>query len=118
MLSNVSPPHHVKFETQNALLVTSLLLVLRSFFNNPTSGDMEHTHLVKGLDYALLQKVKAEIVFKETESVDMQQENSQVQKSGKPLIDRRPLIEIYILTIQQSLSCDRLHRFRERKRLP
>ncbi|KAI2807734.1 hypothetical protein BLOT_005673 [Blomia tropicalis] len=24
-------------------------------------GDMEHTHLVKGLDYALLQKVKAEI---------------------------------------------------------
>ena len=26
-------------------------------------GDMEHTHLVKGLDYALLQKVKAEIEF-------------------------------------------------------
>jgi len=44
-------------------------------------GDMEHTHLVKGLDYALLQKVKAEIVFKETESVDAQQENSHVQKS-------------------------------------
>jgi len=30
-------------------------------------GDMEHTHLVKGLDYALLQKVKAEIHHKETE---------------------------------------------------
>ena len=28
-------------------------------------GDMEHTHLVKGLDYALLQKVKAEISNKE-----------------------------------------------------
>jgi len=28
-------------------------------------GDMEHTHLVKGLDYALLQKVRSEIVFKE-----------------------------------------------------
>ena len=28
-------------------------------------GDMEHTHLVKGLDYALLQKVKAEISSKE-----------------------------------------------------
>lgn len=24
-------------------------------------GDMEHTHLVKGLDYALLQKVRSEI---------------------------------------------------------
>lgn len=28
-------------------------------------GDMEHTHLVKGLDYALLQKVRSEIVSKE-----------------------------------------------------
>lgn len=28
-------------------------------------GDMEHTHLVKGLDYALLQKVRSEIVTKE-----------------------------------------------------
>ncbi|CAG2102268.1 unnamed protein product, partial [Medioppia subpectinata] len=31
-------------------------------------GDMEHTHLVKGLDYALLHKVKAEITHKETEA--------------------------------------------------
>lgn len=30
-------------------------------------GDMEHTHLVKGLDYALLQKVRSEIQHKETE---------------------------------------------------
>lgn len=30
-------------------------------------GDMEHTHLVKGLDYALLEKVRAEICLKETE---------------------------------------------------
>ncbi|KAF5281718.1 hypothetical protein FQA39_LY17739 [Lamprigera yunnana] len=30
-------------------------------------GDMEHTHLVKGLDYALLQKVRAEIQQRETE---------------------------------------------------
>lgn len=30
-------------------------------------GDMEHTHLVKGLDYALLQKVRSEIVVKEHE---------------------------------------------------
>ncbi|KAE8744278.1 hypothetical protein FOCC_FOCC009093 [Frankliniella occidentalis] len=30
-------------------------------------GDMEHTHLVKGLDYALLQKVRSEIHSKEAE---------------------------------------------------
>ncbi|XP_053989024.1 protein Red [Hylaeus volcanicus] len=30
-------------------------------------GDMEHTHLVKGLDYALLQKVRSEIEAKEHE---------------------------------------------------
>merc|ERR1739838_152074 len=28
-------------------------------------GDMEHTHLVKGLDYALLQKVRSEIIHRE-----------------------------------------------------
>ncbi|XP_073830977.1 IC cytokine homolog beag [Musca autumnalis] len=30
-------------------------------------GDMEHTHLVKGLDYALLQKVRSELQVKEQE---------------------------------------------------
>uniref|UniRef100_A0A6Q2Z0X1 IK cytokine n=1 Tax=Esox lucius TaxID=8010 RepID=A0A6Q2Z0X1_ESOLU len=34
-------------------------------------GDMEHTHLVKGLDFALLQKVRAEITSKEKEEEDM-----------------------------------------------
>ncbi|XP_041358287.1 protein Red-like [Gigantopelta aegis] len=33
-------------------------------------GDMEHTHLVKGLDYALLEKVRAEISSKEIEDED------------------------------------------------
>lgn len=33
-------------------------------------GDMEHTHLVKGLDYALLQKVRSEIHHKEQEQED------------------------------------------------
>jgi IK cytokine len=28
---------------------------------NACSGDVEHTHLVKGLDYALLNKVRSEI---------------------------------------------------------
>ncbi|KAK4291933.1 hypothetical protein Pmani_035267 [Petrolisthes manimaculis] len=32
-------------------------------------GDMEHTHLVKGLDYALLQKVRSEIQLKESELI-------------------------------------------------
>ncbi|XP_063784847.1 protein Red [Pseudophryne corroboree] len=34
-------------------------------------GDMEHTHLVKGLDFALLQKVRAEIASKEKEEEDI-----------------------------------------------
>ncbi|XP_063955286.1 protein Red-like [Lytechinus pictus] len=34
-------------------------------------GDMEHTHLVKGLDYALLHKVRAEINNKEREVEDV-----------------------------------------------
>ena len=35
-------------------------------------GDMEHTHLVKGLDYALLDKVRAEINNKETNDEDIE----------------------------------------------
>ncbi|XP_070553284.1 protein Red-like [Ptychodera flava] len=35
-------------------------------------GDMEHTHLVKGLDYALLQKVRAEITSKEKEEEELE----------------------------------------------
>lgn len=31
------------------------------FFFLPFPGDVEHTHLVKGLDYALLNKVRSEI---------------------------------------------------------
>ncbi|XP_037815035.1 protein Red [Lucilia sericata] len=34
-------------------------------------GDMEHTHLVKGLDYALLQKVRSELTVKELEEREM-----------------------------------------------
>ncbi|XP_037951499.1 protein Red [Teleopsis dalmanni] len=34
-------------------------------------GDMEHTHLVKGLDYALLQKVRSELQNKEIEEQQM-----------------------------------------------
>jgi IK cytokine len=34
-------------------------------------GDMEHTHLVKGLDYALLQKVRSELTYKEQQEAEM-----------------------------------------------
>jgi len=34
-------------------------------------GDMEHTHLVKGLDFALLQKVRSEICAREAELEEM-----------------------------------------------
>uniref|UniRef100_A0A8C5BBQ2 IK cytokine n=1 Tax=Gadus morhua TaxID=8049 RepID=A0A8C5BBQ2_GADMO len=43
-------------------------------------GDMEHTHLVKGLDFALLQKVRAEITSKEKEEEDLMEK---VQKEVK-----------------------------------
>lgn len=36
-------------------------------------GDMEHTHLVKGLDYALLQKVRSEISTKEKEDEELEE---------------------------------------------
>lgn len=39
-------------------------------------GDLEHTHLVKGLDYALLQKIKAEIEKKQ-QDVDMEEEQNE-----------------------------------------
>ena len=37
-------------------------------------GDMEHTHLVKGLDFALLQKVRSEIATRENEEEDEEEE--------------------------------------------
>lgn len=40
-------------------------------------GDMKHTHLVKGLDFALLQKVKAEIEVKEEEELEKQMEQAE-----------------------------------------
>ncbi|KAH9394441.1 hypothetical protein TYRP_004493 [Tyrophagus putrescentiae] len=56
-------------------------------------GDMEHTHLVKGLDYALLHKVKAEIQTKDDEErylimkkeEEARQEEEQKKKSQSGL---------------------------------
>lgn len=47
-------------------------------------GDMEHTHLVKGLDYALLQKVRSEIQMKE-----MEQEEEMEQLVSKPKKEKK-----------------------------
>ncbi|KAB0790933.1 hypothetical protein PPYR_02733 [Photinus pyralis] len=46
-------------------------------------GDMEHTHLVKGLDYALLQKVRAEIVQRETEQ-EIELERLAIKQAEEP----------------------------------
>ena len=53
-------------------------------------GDMEHTHLVKGLDYALLQKVRSEIEQLEEEedeqleqAVDGDKNEKEVEKEKK-----------------------------------
>uniref|UniRef100_A0A3Q3APC2 IK cytokine n=1 Tax=Kryptolebias marmoratus TaxID=37003 RepID=A0A3Q3APC2_KRYMA len=53
-------------------------------------GDMEHTHLVKGLDFALLQKVRAEITSKEKEEEDMMEK---VQKETKKDLEPEEKIE-------------------------
>jgi len=46
-------------------------------------GDMEHTHLVKGLDFALLQKVRAEIEAVETAKVDEEEEEVTIKEVSK-----------------------------------
>ena len=54
-------------------------------------GDMEHTHLVKGLDFALLQKVRAEIVSREVvEAEEEEEEGSQeASKKGEEKADKK-----------------------------
>lgn len=55
-------------------------------------GDMEHTHLVKGLDFALLEKVRAEISNKEKEDEDAMETAVTQTKEEKPE-DTGPKIE-------------------------
>ncbi|CAG2178546.1 unnamed protein product, partial [Oppiella nova] len=51
-------------------------------------GDMEHTHLVKGLDYALLHKVKAEITSKERED-DVENEANEEEEEQEAMDTKR-----------------------------
>ncbi len=46
-------------------------------------GDMEHTHLVKGLDYALLQKVRSEIEQLEEEDDEQLEQAVDGEKAEK-----------------------------------
>jgi len=46
-------------------------------------GDREHTHLVKGLDYALLHKVRQEEMEQGTETADLDQVFESVEKATK-----------------------------------
>lgn len=55
-------------------------------------GDMEHTHLVKGLDYALLEKVKAEITSKEQEEEELESVLKQKsEKKDEELVDEEQM---------------------------
>jgi len=55
-------------------------------------GDMEHTHLVKGLDFALLQKVKSEIEAREQierEEAENEEKEKEIEKKVEPKIDSK-----------------------------
>ena len=49
-------------------------------------GDMEHTHLVKGLDFALLRKVRAEMKEKEKDDAHAEREKPEDKVSGEEKI--------------------------------
>lgn len=63
MLAKIS--YDVFFRNLNAAERRKQLIQESKFLG----GDMEHTHLVKGLDYALLQKVRSEIEATEKEVI-------------------------------------------------
>ncbi len=53
-------------------------------------GDMEHTHLVKGLDYALLQKVRSEIEqFEEEDDEQLEQAVESEKKEGEKEVEKK-----------------------------
>ncbi|VDN07079.1 unnamed protein product [Thelazia callipaeda] len=75
-------------------------------------GDMEHTHLVKGLDYSLLHKVRSEIAMREqkNEEVLESQCNKDSQK-GEPQSDNRMVRNIHRVLFQNEIpACNELFR--------
>eukprot|EP00668_Euglena_longa_P046449 GGOE01062134.1.p1 GENE.GGOE01062134.1~~GGOE01062134.1.p1 ORF type:complete len:608 (+),score=200.43 GGOE01062134.1:161-1984(+) len=50
-------------------------------------GDVKHTHLVRGLDFALLQKVRQEIVMTEKEREEKKEKEEKAKKEANPPAD-------------------------------
>ena len=50
-------------------------------------GDMAHTHLVKGLDYALLEKVRSEIAVKSAHETGARKDDGKPDAEGSAPAD-------------------------------
>lgn len=68
-------------------------------------GDVEHTHLVKGLDYALLSKVRSEI-DKKPDDEDDSDEKSRTSKEERPVSFRTANAKsVYQCIVKPQASC-------------
>ena len=63
-------------------------------------GDMEHTHLVKGLDFSLLQKVRSEISTREREKKALQTEKEKTEKTDESKITSAIAKNVYRILFQ------------------
>lgn len=92
-------------------------------------GDMEHTHLVKGLDYALLQKVRSEIEQLEEEddeqleeTADKAEKEAEKKKEGEEEIQFKTILGKNIfryffflnINMAQTNSCSLIELFSNR----
>lgn len=59
-------------------------------------GDMEHTHLVKGLDFALLQKVRSEIAVNDNEETETETAEAGNEKEK----EKDPAAEVDFVSVQ------------------
>jgi len=68
----VAPPGQASYDVHRMTIENSKFL----------GGDVEHTHLVKGLDFALLQKVRSEQAKKDREEDDEDEETKAEKKKA------------------------------------
>uniref|UniRef100_A0A0R3S2I1 RED_N domain-containing protein n=1 Tax=Elaeophora elaphi TaxID=1147741 RepID=A0A0R3S2I1_9BILA len=75
-------------------------------------GDMEHTHLVKGLDYSLLHKVRSEIAMREQKNDEaLESQYNKDSQKGEPQSDNRMVRNIHRALFQNELpACNELFR--------
>ncbi|KAL4002127.1 RED-like protein N-terminal region family protein [Acanthocheilonema viteae] len=75
-------------------------------------GDMEHTHLVKGLDYSLLHKVRSEIAMREQKNDEtLESQYNKDSQKGEPQSDNRMVRNIHRTVFQNELpACNELFR--------